>query len=208
MKLVGCPSSSVCIGVCIGLASSARDAVRNRAGAVAGKRPMRAAWSPRLTIGIDDAARRNCRRAILLVSLDGNVKMAHSRIAAGYSNYTGTGNTLDSANRYVRRMILDSMRYWGNEMHVDGFRFDLASAFARNSDGSICRSDPPIFGEIRADPSLGNVRLIAEPWDAAGAYQLGESFPGSRWLQWNGRFRDDVRRFVRGDRGLVPSLTY
>jgi len=128
--------------------------------------------------------------------------------AAPFANYSGTGNTLNCANRYVRRMILDSLRYWVKEMHVDGFRFDLASAFARNADGSINWNDPPIFGEIRADPDLGNVRLIAEPWDAAGAYQLGESFPGTRWFQWNGRFRDDVRRFVRGDAGMVPSLMY
>jgi glycogen operon protein len=125
-----------------------------------------------------------------------------------FANFSGTGNTLNCSNRYVRRMILDSLRYWVKEMHVDGFRFDLASAFARNSDGSINWMDPPIFGEIRADPDLGNVRLIAEPWDAGGAYQLGESFPGTRWFQWNGRFRDDVRRFIRGDRGLVPSLMY
>ncbi len=125
-----------------------------------------------------------------------------------YANYSGTGNTLNCANRYVRRMILDSLRYWATEMHVDGFRFDLASAFSRNSDGSINWSDPPLFGEIRADPDLGRVRLIAEPWDAAGAYQLGESFPGMRWMQWNGRFRDDVRCFVRGDAGMVPSLMY
>ncbi len=125
-----------------------------------------------------------------------------------FANFSGTGNTLDCSNRYVRRMILDSLRYWVNEMHVDGFRFDLASAFARNSDGSIDWSDPPIFGEIRADPDLGNVRLIAEPWDGGGAYQLGESFPGTRWFQWNGRFRDDVRRFIRGDAGMVPSLMY
>ena len=125
-----------------------------------------------------------------------------------FANYSGTGNTLNCANRYVRRMILDSLRYWVREMHVDGFRFDLASAFARNADGSIDLTDPPIFGEIRADPELGNVRLIAEPWDAAGAYQLGESFPGTRWFQWNGRFRDDVRRFVRGDPGMVPALMF
>ncbi len=125
---------------------------------------------------------------------------------APFANYSGTGNTLNCANRYVRRMILDSLRYWVKEMHVDGFRFDLASAFARNLDGSINWSDPPIFGEIRADPELGHVRLIAEPWDAAGAYQLGESFPGTRWFQWNGRFRDDVRRFVRGDPGLVSAI--
>lgn len=123
-----------------------------------------------------------------------------------FANYSGTGNTLDCSNRYVRRMILDSLRYWVKEMHVDGFRFDLASTFARNADGSIDLSDPPIFGEIRGDPELGNVRLIAEPWDAGGAYQLGGAFPGTRWFQWNGRFRDDVRRFVRGDAGLVPSM--
>jgi isoamylase len=125
-----------------------------------------------------------------------------------FSNYSGTGNTLNCANRYVRRMILDSLRYWVREMHVDGFRFDLCSTFARNADGSINGNDPPIFGEIRADPELGNVRLIAEPWDAGGAYQLGASFPGTRWFQWNGRFRDDVRRFVRGDAGMVPALMY
>ncbi len=125
-----------------------------------------------------------------------------------FANYSGTGNTLNCANRYVRRMILDSLRYWVKHMHVDGFRFDLASTFARNTDGSLNWSDPPIFGEIRADPDLGNVRLIAEPWDAAGAYQLGKTFPGTRWLQWNGKFRDDVRRFVRGDGGLVPSIMY
>lgn len=125
-----------------------------------------------------------------------------------YANFSGTGNTLNCQNRYVRRMILDSLRYWVKEMHVDGFRFDLASAFSRNADGSVNWNDPPIFGEIRADPDLGHVRLIAEPWDAGGAYQLGESFPGLRWQQWNGRFRDDVRRFVRGDAGMVPSLMY
>lgn len=125
-----------------------------------------------------------------------------------YANFSGTGNTLNCANRYVRRMILDSLRYWANEMHVDGFRFDLASAFSRKSDGSINWSDPPIFGEIRADPDLGHLRLIAEPWDAGGAYQLGESFPGLRWMQWNGRFRDDIRRFVRGDTEMVSALMY
>lgn len=123
-----------------------------------------------------------------------------------YMNYSGTGNTLHCANRYVRRMILDSLRHWVKEMRVDGFRFDLASVFARKSDGSIEWDDPPIIGAIRADPDLGNVRLIAEPWDAGGLYQLGRNFPGSRWFQWNGRFRDDVRRAVRGDEGMIPNL--
>jgi len=134
--------------------------------------------------------------------------MASGNPQEPFANYSGTGNTLNSSNRYVRRMILDSLRYWVQQMHVDGFRFDLASTFSRNADGSLNLSDPPIFGEIRADPVLGAVRLIAEPWDAGGAYQLGEFFPGTRWLQWNGRFRDDVRRFVRGDAGMVSALMY
>ena len=103
-------------------------------------------------------------------------------------------------------MIVDSLRYWVKEMHVDGFRFDLASVFARDDDGSLNLKDPPIFGDILSDPDLRDIRLIAEPWDAGGAYQLGDSFPATRWSQWNGRFRDEVRRFVRGDPGLVPAL--
>jgi isoamylase len=126
--------------------------------------------------------------------------------AAPYENFSGTGNSLNCANRYVRKMIVDSMRFWVREMHVDGFRFDLASVFSRNQDGSINWDDPPIFGAIRSDPTLSRIRLIAEPWDAAGAYQLGRSFPGALWLQWNGRFRDDVRRFIRGDAGMVGSV--
>lgn len=129
-----------------------------------------------------------------------------NRPQAPYENFSGTGNTLHCSNRYVRKMIVDSLRYWAKEMHVDGFRFDLASVFARNDDGSLNLTDPPIFGDILSDPELATIRLIAEPWDAGGAYQLGHSFPGTRWSQWNGRFRDDVRRFVRGDRGLVPAL--
>ena len=123
-----------------------------------------------------------------------------------YANYSGTGNTLNAAHPYVRQMILDSLRYWRREMRVDGFRFDLASIFSRNQDGSLDWGSPPIFGEIAADPELCNVRLIAEPWDAAGVYQLGRSFPGISWFQWNGRFRDDIRRFVKGDSGTVPNL--
>ena len=123
-----------------------------------------------------------------------------------YEDYSGTGNTLHCSNRYVRRMIVDSLRYWVQEMHVDGFRFDLASIFTRNEDGSFNLEDPPIFADLLSNPDFADVRLIAEPWDAAGAYQLGRSFPAMQWCQWNGRFRDDVRRFVRGDPGLVPAL--
>lgn len=126
--------------------------------------------------------------------------------ASPYANYSGTGNTLNVSSPYVRQMILDSLRYWRLEMGVDGFRFDLASVFSRNPDGSLNWENPPIIGEIAADPDLRNIRLIAEPWDAGGAYQLGRGFPGITWLQWNGRFRDDVRRFVKSDPGMVPDL--
>ena len=123
-----------------------------------------------------------------------------------YADYAGCGNSLNANNRYVRKMILDSMRYWLREMNVDGFRFDLASVFARNSDGSINFDDPPIFGDISSDPDLDRVRMIAEPWDAVGGYELGRSFAGISWLQWNSRFRDDVRRFVRGDADMTGAL--
>ncbi len=123
-----------------------------------------------------------------------------------YANYSGCGNSINANNRYVRKMILDSMRYWVREMHVDGFRFDLASVFARNRDGTINFEDPPIFGEIAGDPDFDRVRMIAEPWDSGGAYELGRAFPGTTWLQWNTRFRDDVRRFVRGDAGTTGAL--
>ena len=123
-----------------------------------------------------------------------------------YADYTGTGNSLNCSNRCVRKMILDSMRYWVRELRVDGFRFDLASVFARNPDGSINFDNPPIFGDISSDPDFDGIRVIAEPWDAAGANALGRSFPGTTWLQWNSRFRDDVRRFVRGDGGMVGAL--
>ncbi|MFK7818703.1 MAG: glycogen-debranching protein [Planctomycetaceae bacterium] len=123
-----------------------------------------------------------------------------------YCNYSGTGNTLHTANRAVRRLILDSLRYWHDEMGVDGFRFDLASVFTRDSDGSINLKDPPIFAQIAADPALADVRLIAEPWDSGGTFQLGNRFPGIAWMQWNSHFRDTLQRFVRGDPGMVPEL--
>jgi len=123
-----------------------------------------------------------------------------------YFNYSGTGNTLHTRNLHVQAMILDSLRYWVSEMHVDGFRFDLASVFSRNSDGSLSFDIPPIFGTIRADPVLANIRLIAEPWDAAGIFQLGKNFPGISWMQWNSDFRDDIRKFIRGDRNMVGAV--
>ena len=131
--------------------------------------------------------------------------MMSSDPANPYANYSGTGNTLNFGQAHVRKMVTDSLRYWRQEMHVDGFRFDLASVFSRNDDGSLNWGHAPIFSEIAADPELGRLRLIAEPWDT-GAYQLGRGFPGMTWLQWNGRFRDDIRRFVKGDVGTVPDL--
>jgi len=131
--------------------------------------------------------------------------MLSSDPANPYANYSGTGNTLNFSQGHVRKMVMDSLRYWKQEMHIDGFRFDLASVFSRNADGSLNWGDAPLFSEIAADPELGQLRLIAEPWDT-GAYQLGRGFPGPSWLQWNGRFRDDVRRFLKGDPGMVPDV--
>ncbi len=123
-----------------------------------------------------------------------------------YANFSGCGNTLDTSNAATRRLIIDSMRYWASEMRVDGFRFDLASAFTRRSDGSINLDDPPLFAEIAGEPILGKMRLIAEPWDAGGNVQLGAQFPGMLWLQWNARYRDTLQRFVKGQEGLLPEL--
>src|SRR5208283_1161835 len=135
----------------------------------------------------------------------GGYYMLSSDPASPYANYSGTGNTLNFSQAHVRKMVMDSLRYWKNEMHIDGFRFDLASVFSRNADGSLNWGDAPIFSEIAADPELSLLKLIAEPWDT-GAYQLGRGFPGLTWLQWNARFRDDIRRFVRGDAGMIPDL--
>jgi glycogen operon protein len=124
---------------------------------------------------------------------------------AVYRNDAGTGNVLHCANAAVRKMILDSMRFWVMEMHVDGFRFDLASIFTRNDNGSVNLDDPAVVSDISGDPIFENVRLIAEAWDL-GTYQLGRNFPGMTWLQWNGKFRDQVRQFVKSDEGMVGAL--
>ncbi len=121
-----------------------------------------------------------------------------------YSNFSGCGNTLNANHAIVRRMILDSLRFWVQEMHVDGFRFDLASILSRDTDG-VPQSNPPILWDIETDPILSGTKLIAEAWDAAGLYQVGHFF-GDRWKEWNGRFRDDVRSFVKGDRGFAGEL--
>ena len=121
-----------------------------------------------------------------------------------YGNYTGCGNTLDASNPFVRRMIIDSLHYWVQEMHVDGFRFDLASILTRDNQGQPL-ANPPVLWDIETDPALAGIKLIAEAWDAAGLYQVG-SFIGDSWKEWNGRFRDDVRSFLKGDRDTVSKF--
>ncbi|HUK53414.1 MAG TPA: glycogen debranching protein GlgX [Candidatus Binatia bacterium] len=118
-----------------------------------------------------------------------------------YANYSGTGNTLNANHPVVRRMIVESLRHWVVEMHVDGFRFDLASILARDSSGQVL-SNPPVLWDIETDPALAGTKMIAEAWDAAGLYQVG-SFVGDSWKEWNGRFRDDVRSFFRGEPGAL-----
>ena len=124
--------------------------------------------------------------------------------ASHYSDYSGTGNTLNANNPIVRRMIVDSLRYWVEQMHVDGFRFDLASILARDSEGRPLAS-PPVLWDIESDPSLAGTKMIAEAWDAAGLYQVG-SFVGDSWMEWNGKFRDDVRSFLRAEPGSVRCI--
>jgi glycogen operon protein len=121
-----------------------------------------------------------------------------------YANYSGTGNTLNANHPVVRRMILDSVHFWVTEMHVDGFRFDLASILTRDENGQPLKS-PPVLLDVDTDPVLAGTKLIAEAWDAGGLYQVG-SFVGDFWKEWNGRFRDDVRSFVRGDDASVENL--
>ncbi len=118
-----------------------------------------------------------------------------------YANYTGCGNTFNGNHPIARRLILDSLRYWVNEMHVDGFRFDLASILSRDANGQPLLH-PPVLLDIESDPALAGTKLLAEAWDAAGLYQVG-NFVGDAWKEWNGRFRDDVRDFFRGTPGSV-----
>ncbi|RKF22213.1 glycogen debranching enzyme GlgX [Alginatibacterium sediminis] len=118
-----------------------------------------------------------------------------------YSNYSGCGNTCNTNHSVMRRLIRDSLKFWVSEMHIDGFRFDLASVFSRDSQGHVMK-EPPLLWSIDSDPHLAGTKIIAEAWDAAGLYQVGE-FVGDRWNEWNGKFRDDVRAFFRGDEGFV-----
>ena len=121
-----------------------------------------------------------------------------------YANYTGCGNTVNGNHPVVRRLIVDSLRYWVQEMHVDGFRFDLASILSRDASGHPL-PNPPVLWDIESDPALAGTKLVAEAWDAAGLYQVG-SFVGDAWKEWNGRFRDDVRNFFRGEPGSLRQV--
>ena len=121
-----------------------------------------------------------------------------------YANYSGTGNALNANHTVTRRLILDSLRYWVDVMHVDGFRFDLASILSRDDEGLPMRN-PPLLWDIDSDPVLCNAKMIAEAWDAAGLYQVGH-FSGDSWREWNGVFRDDVRRFVKSDPDTVQRV--
>jgi glycogen operon protein len=121
-----------------------------------------------------------------------------------YLDFTGCGNTVNANHPFVARFIIECLEYWVREMHVDGFRFDLASALARDSIGAPMEHPPALWG-IELSDTLAGAKIIAEAWDAAGLYHVG-SFPGYRWMEWNGRYRDSVRRFVRGDPGLIDEI--
>jgi glycogen operon protein len=118
-----------------------------------------------------------------------------------YKNYAGTGNTINANHPVVREHILNALRYWAMELHVDGFRFDLASILGRDGAGKLL-ANAPLLERIAEDPILRDVKIIAEAWDTTGAYEVG-SFSERRWAEWNGRYRDDIRRFWRGDDGML-----
>ncbi|OQX10689.1 MAG: glycogen debranching enzyme GlgX [Desulfobulbaceae bacterium A2] len=122
-----------------------------------------------------------------------------------YLNFSGCGNTCNCNHPIVRSLILDALRWWVVEMHVDGFRFDLASILGRDTSGHVL-ANPPVVERIAEEPVLANTKIIAEAWDASGLYQVGSFSPSRRWAEWNGRFRDDVRAFMRGEAGMVPRL--
>ncbi|HEY2843231.1 MAG TPA: glycogen debranching enzyme, partial [Bryobacteraceae bacterium] len=137
--------------------------------------------------------------------IDDDIYYLKNPQSGAYLDYSGCGNTLNCNHPVVRNQIVDCLHYWVTEMHVDGFRFDLASILGRGRDGSVL-ANPPLLEQIAADPILAGTKLIAEAWDAAGLYQVG-SFPAwGRWAEWNGKFRDDIRKFLKGDSGMVPAL--
>ena len=121
-----------------------------------------------------------------------------------YMDYSGCGNTLNCNHPLSQKLIIDCLRYWVRDYHVDGFRFDEGSILSRGEDGAPA-IHPPLVWQIELDEDLADTKLIAEAWDAAGLYQIGH-FPGDRWAEWNGRYRDDVRRFVKGEPGMVGAI--
>jgi len=144
-------------------------------------------------------------RTLSMRGLDNSIYYIVDPKTGAYANYSGCGNTVNCNHPVVRDLIIDALCYWVTEMHVDGFRFDLASILGRGADGEVL-TNPPLLERIAGNPVLANTKLIAEAWDAAGLYQVG-SFPNfGRWAEWNGKFRDDLRCFVRGDKGMVPLL--
>ncbi len=137
--------------------------------------------------------------------LENHVYYHLANCGSRYSNYSGCGNTVNGNHPIVREMIFHCLRHWVHNYHIDGFRFDLASILSRNRDGDLV-PNPPLVEAIAEDPMLADTKIIAEAWDAAGAYQVGSFSDHLRWAEWNGRYRDDVRRFWRGDRGTLGAF--
>jgi glycogen operon protein len=144
-------------------------------------------------------------RTLSFRGLDNSIYYLIDRDTGAYANFSGCGNTVNCNHPVIRDLIVDALCWWVTEMHVDGIRFDLAAILGRGADGEPL-ANPPLIERIAANPVLADTKLIAEAWDAAGLYQVG-TFPNfGRWAEWNGQFRDDLRRFVRGDAGMVPRL--
>ncbi len=122
-----------------------------------------------------------------------------------YLNFTGCGNTVNCNHPLVRDLIMDCLHYWVMEMHVDGFRFDLASVMGRDRQGKVLRN-PPMVERIAEDPILANTKIIAEAWDVSGLYQVGSFSTNVGWAEWNGKFRDQVRAFACGEKDTIANL--
>ncbi|OUD14452.1 glycogen debranching protein GlgX [Thioflexithrix psekupsensis] len=140
-----------------------------------------------------------------LKGFDNEVYYLLTKDKTAYLNYSGCGNTINANHPVVSDLIIDCLRYWVLEMHIDGFRFDLASILCRGQQGEVLPL-PPLIQRIAQDPILAQTKLIAEAWDAAGLYQVGQFPCPQRWAEWNGRFRDDIRRFLKGDGGQIMGL--
>lgn len=137
--------------------------------------------------------------------LENNIYYMLDPDSRDYLNFSGCGNTMNCNHPLIRKFIIDCLRYWVIDMHVDGFRFDLASVLGRDTDGTVMEN-PPMIEKIAEDPVLADTKIIAEAWDAAGLYQVGSFSSHPRWAEWNGRFRDDVRSFMTGKGGSVGAI--